>query len=87
MSENKPVIPTDLAMMLRPAQNGGWIIENIRESHLRMPSVLGAFTTPADMLAALQEAFYPTQRPVAQAEGTVKKIVMNPATGETRAAE
>jgi hypothetical protein len=55
--EPKP-IPTDLAMLLRPAQNGGWIIESVRESHM-MPSVLGAFTNPADMLAALQEAFYP----------------------------
>ena len=86
MSEKKTVIPTDLAMMLRPAQNGGWVIESVRESHL-MPSMLGAFTTPAGMLVALQEAFYPTQRPVAQAEGTVKKIVMDPLTGETRAAE
>lgn len=135
MTAEKKPIPTNLAMMLRPAENGGWVIESIRDSHL-VPSILGAFTTPAGMLAALQQSFYPEetvepsslmkaadnlcfhaqttggtagrddglvsaieQYNAAREQHTVvpakpdpdrhkiKKIVMNPVTGETRAAE
>lgn len=53
--EPKP-IPTDLGLVLLPAENGGWIIQSVRDSHL-VPSIFGAFTTPADMITALQEAF------------------------------
>ena len=55
--DDKPkTIPTDLGLVLLPAQNGGWIIEQMMESHLK-PRTIGAFTNPADMIAALQEAF------------------------------
>ena len=60
MIEPKSPIPTDLALTLWPAKNGGWVIEQVCESHLT-PSLIGAFTTPRDMLAALNEAFYPRQ--------------------------
>lgn len=56
MTTDKTPIPTDLAMTLRPAQNGGWAIEIIREAH-GMPTLQAAFTNPADMLTALREAF------------------------------
>jgi hypothetical protein len=43
-------LPNDRALQLIPAKNGGWTVEDNGK-------VLGAYSTPADMLRALADAF------------------------------
>ena len=50
------VFKRDEQLVLEPAPNGGWVVLQHPREHMVKQSVIGAYTTTKDMLAALGEA-------------------------------
>ena len=50
---------TEDELILSRAPNGGYVIQRAGRAHCIMPTVIGAFSSAADMMAALSAALLP----------------------------